>query len=113
MKLLIIGSRSVTSFPLEAHMPAGVTCIISGGARGVDTLAERYADANRLSKIILRPDYARYGKSAPLRRNEEALALCDAVLAVWDGRSRGTKYTISLAERVGKPVSVLLTEPAE
>lgn len=107
MKLLIVGSRSITSFDLTPHLPDEVTLIISGGAGGVDALAEEYADRHRLSKLILRPDYKRFGKGAPLKRNEQMVAAADAVLVVWDGVSRGTKYTIDHARAQGKPVTVV------
>ena len=104
MKLLIAGSRSIRNFDLAPYIPDGVEQVISGGANGVDTLAEEYADKKRISKIILRPDYARYGKSAPLKRNEEMVKMADVVLVIWDGVSRGTKYTIDYAEKQGKKV---------
>ncbi|MBO7169984.1 MAG: hypothetical protein J6W28_02270 [Clostridia bacterium] len=104
MKLLIVGSGSIRDFDLSPHVPEGVEVIISGGANGIDTLAEEYADRNRISKMILRPDYARYGKGAPLKRNEEMVRLADVVLVIWDGVSRGTKYTVDYAEKQGKKV---------
>ena len=104
MKLLIAGSRSIRNFDLAPYIPDGVEQVISGGANGVDTLAEEYADKKRISKIILRPDYARYGKSAPLKRNEEMVKMADVVLVIWDGVSRGTKYTVDYAEKQGKKV---------
>ncbi len=104
MKLLIVGSRSIRNFDLAPYIPDGVEQIISGGANGVDTLAEEYADKKRISKFILRPDYARYGKGAPLKRNEEMVKMADAVLVIWDGVSRGTKYTVDYAEKQGKKV---------
>ena len=107
MKLLIVGSRSITSFDLSPHLPEEASLIISGGAGGVDTLAEEYADRHRISKLILRPDYKRFGKGAPLKRNEQMVAAADAVLVVWDGASRGTKYTIDYAHTQGKPVTVV------
>lgn len=97
MKLLIVGSRSIVDFDLEGLVPDDVDLIISGGARGMDTVAERYADSHSIPKLIIRPRYDRYGRGAPLRRNEEMVDLCDAVLAVWDGESRGTKYTLNYA----------------
>ena len=104
MKVLIVGSRSIRDFDLSPHVPEGVEVVISGRATGVDTLAEEYADRNRISKMILRPDYARYGRGAPLKRNEEMVRLADVVLVIWDGISRGTKYTVDYAEKQGKRV---------
>ena len=107
MKLLIVGSRSLTSFDLSPHIPPGVDTVISGGAGGIDSLAEQYADAHRLSKCILRPRYDLYGRGAPLRRNEQAVDMADAVLAVWDGRSKGTQYTLNYAKQRNKPTTVI------
>ncbi len=107
MKLAIIGSRSITAYPLEDVIPSGVTQIISGGARGVDALVRQYAQEHSIPLTEILPDYDRYGRGAPLRRNEEIVAKADMVLAIWDGQSRGTAYTIRCCRRLGKPVMVL------
>ncbi len=109
MKLLVVGSRSIKDYDLEKHVPADTTMIITGGAAGIDTLAEKYADKKHLSKLILRPEYNLYGRGAPLKRNEKMVELCDMALIVWDGHSRGTKYTINYAEKIGKKI-ILVTE---
>lgn len=106
MKVAVIGSRSLTSYPLEEVIPADVTEIISGGARGADALARAYALAHDIPYTEIRPDYARYGKGAPLRRNLEIIARADLVIALWDGRSTGTAHTIDECRKRGKPVSV-------
>jgi len=108
MKLLIVGSRNIKNFSLSEHVSSKVTLIISGGANGIDRLAEEYADIHRISKLILRPDYARYGKAAPLKRNEEMVALADEVLVIWDGASKGTKYTADFAKKKNKPLTLLV-----
>ncbi len=109
MKLLIAGSRSIKEYDLEKYIPIGTTMIIAGGADGIDTLAEKYADKKHLSKLILRPQYNLYGKSAPLKRNERMVELCDVALIVWDGYSRGTKYTVNYANKIGKKVILINT----
>ncbi len=103
MKLLIVGSRSIKDFDLAPHIPPDVDTIISGGAEGIDALAEQYADAHRLSKYIIRPRYDLYGRAAPIRRNEMMVDLADRVLIVWDGKSRGTRHTITYAQKHAKP----------
>ena len=108
MKLLIVGSRSIQTYDLQKHIPEETTMIITGGANGIDLLAEKYADQKHLSKLVLRPQYNRYGRGAPLKRNEQLVELCDMALIVWDGQSRGTKYTLSYAQKIGKPV-ILIT----
>lgn len=107
MKLLIAGSRSITNFDISPYIPPDTDFIISGGAGGVDTLAESYADKHRISKLILRPQYNIYRRAAPLKRNEQMVELCDAVLIFWDGISRGTKHTIDYADKKGKPITVI------
>ena len=107
MKLLIAGSRSITDFDLAPHIPAETSLIITGGAMGVDMLAEQYADAHKLSKLVLRPNYRHYGRCAPLRRNREMIEIADCILIVWDTRSRGTAYTIKCANELKKPLTVL------
>ena len=107
MKLLIAGSRSIQDFDLSPYISADVDLIIAGGAIGVDTLAEAYADAHRLSKLILRPQYARYGRGAPIKRNQQMVELADEVLLIWDGVSRGTAQTLRYAQKLGKPCRVV------
>ena len=108
MKLLIAGSRSIVEFDLSWHIPEDVDLIISGGAVGIDTLAEQYADAHGIEKLIIRPEYEKFGRAAPIKRNEAMVDLCDAVLAVWDGSSRGTLSVIRYAEKTGKLCEVIL-----
>ena len=108
MNLLIVGSRSIQEYDLQKHIPKETTLILTGGADGIDLLAEKYADQNHLSKLILRPQYNRYGRGAPLKRNEQLVELCDMALIVWDGQSRGTKYTLNYAKKIGKPI-ILIT----
>ena len=108
MKLLIVGSRSISEFDLKNHVTDDIDTIISGGAPGVDTLAEKFADENKLSKIILRPKYNIYGKCAPLKRNEELVQMADKILIIWDGKSKGSLYTIKYAKKLNKEMSVIV-----
>ena len=107
MKIVIAGSRNIDNFDLSQHIPSNVDLIITGGASGIDNLAEKYADKHKISKLIMLPDYKRYGKAAPLRRNEIMVDLADLVIVVWDGKSRGTKYTIDYATKKGKNLIII------
>ena len=109
MKLLVAGSRSINEYNLEKYIPDETTMIITGGADGIDSLAEKFADKKRISKLILRPQYDVYGRAAPLKRNEKLVDICDTALIIWDGHSKGTKYTINYAKKIGKEV-ILITE---
>ncbi|MBQ1205665.1 MAG: DUF2493 domain-containing protein [Clostridia bacterium] len=108
MKVAVIGSRSIASADLKRYIPPDATVIISGGAVGVDALAEKYADERGLKKLIFYPDYELYGKSAPLIRNKLIVDSADLVIAVWDGESRGTEFTISYAKRRNVPCEIYI-----
>ena len=95
MKLMIAGSRSITAFDLSPYVPQETAMIITGGASGVDTLAEAYADKHCISKLVVRPDYPRYGRAAPIKRNENMVDIADCVLVIWDGKSKGSAHTIA------------------
>ena len=107
MKLLIAGSRSIKDFDLSPHISDEVDTIISGGAEGIDSLAELYADKNRLSKFIVRPRYELYGRAAPVKRNKQMVDMADAVLIIWDGRSKGTLHTVKYAQKANKPLTLI------
>ena len=107
MRVAIVGSRNLM-VDIAKYIPANTTEIVSGGARGVDTLAEHWADQNNIPKVIFKPDYKRHGRAAPIKRNVLIVEAADLVVAIWDGESRGTKFTIDYA--VGKPVQIVLIE---
>ena len=103
MKIAIVGSRSITCVDLERFIPPQCTEIVSGGARGVDTCAREYALKHGIKLTEFLPDYDRYGRVAPLKRNDLIVAHADTVYAFWDGTSRGTLYTLRKCHELGKP----------
>jgi len=112
MKVGVVGSRSIKESPrlIEVLNSLGfISLIVSGGAAGVDTLAEWYAHVECIDTLIFKPDYRRYGKRAPLERNTFIVDACDVLVAVWDGVSKGTMDTVSKARKFGK--RVILIEP--
>ena len=108
MRVAIVGSRSLTVQNLEAYLPEGVTEIISGGAREVDTCARQYALRHHLKLTEFLPDYARYGRAAPLKRNITIIENADLVLAFWDGQSRGTQFVVRECRQRGIPLQLFL-----
>ena len=108
MKLAIIGSRTCPPVDIEAYLKYIPDTIVSGGAKGADTYAREFAIKHNLKLIEYLPQYDKYPpKIAPLERNKQIVAECDCLLAFWDGTSRGTKYTIDLAKKMGKPVKII------
>ena len=106
MRVAVIGSRGLQVDHLEDYLPEGVTEIVSGGARGIDTCAKNYALEHDLKLTEFLPEYSRYGRGAPLRRNITIIEYADMVLAFWDGKSRGTKYVIDNCKKRNIPVVV-------
>ena len=106
MKLAIIGSRSIEITNIEQYLPNDVSEIVSGGARGVDRCAEQYAKAHNIKITGFYPDDARYGRIAPLKRNDQIAAYADTVLAFWDGQSTGTIYTLRAFHALNKPIKL-------
>ena len=102
MKLAIIGSRSIKEIDIGKHLPSGVTEIVSGGARGVDEAAKKYALENNIKYTEFLPDYSKYNKAAPLKRNEQIANYSDMALIFWDGASKGTEFTINCFKGLGK-----------
>lgn len=112
MKVLICGSRGIhdPAVVRQAIEQSGMvpTHIISGGARGVDRLAHLYARSNGIDFTEYPPDWDRYGKRAGFLRNYVMVSAADAVIAVWDGVSAGTRHSIDYANSCGKRVFVYL-----
>ena len=108
MKVAVIGSRELKVNNLEKYLPKEVTEIVSGGARGIDTSAREYALKNNIKLKEFLPEYEKYGRSAPLKRNIQIIDYADMVLAFWDGKSRGTKFVIDNCKRIGKRVKIFI-----
>lgn len=119
MKLAIVGSRDFNDYELVAriigtHFYYMVNCIemnddeiISGGARGADTLGKNYAKNCGLKYTEFLPNWNELGKKAGFVRNQQIVDACDMVLAFWDGQSKGTKHTIDLARIAKKPTFIV------
>ena len=108
MKIAVIGSRGITAIDYARIGARPGDTLVSGGARGVDSLAAAWARRNGIAVVEHFPDYRHYGKAAPHVRNRMVVADADRVVAFWDGKSRGTKSTIEEAKRHGKPVEIVV-----
>lgn len=106
MKIAIIGSRNLKVDNLAQYLPDGVTEIVSGGAKGIDSCAREYARVNGIKLTEFLPEYDKYGRGAPLKRNLQIIDYADEVIAFWDGTSRGTKYVIENCKKQNKKITV-------
>lgn len=106
MRIAIVGSRNLNIINLEQYLPNDVTEIISGGAKGVDTSARKFATENNIKLTEILPEYEKYGRSAPIKRNDLIVNAADIVFAFWDGNSRGTKYVIEYCKKTNKPIRI-------
>ena len=110
MKVAVIGSRDLLISGLEKYLPAETTELVSGGARGIDRCAREYALQHGLKLTEFLPEYEKYGRSAPIRRNCQIIDYADLVLAFWDGESRGTAFVIRRCRELNKPLRVFSTQ---
>lgn len=110
MKVIIAGSREITDMEVlyDAINDSGfyLSEIVSGGARGVDTLAIQTADDKKIPLKVFPAKWDIFGKSAGYKRNVEMAEYADALIAVWDGVSKGTKHMIDIANNKGLEVFV-------
>lgn len=108
MKIAVIGSRSLTVRNLEKYLPKETTEIVSGGAIGIDSCAREYALINKIKLTEFLPEYKKYGRYAPLKRNLKIIDYADLVLAFWDGKSRGTKYVIENCKKKNRKIRIFI-----
>ncbi len=109
MKIAIIGSRSIKSIDLNEYVTDNDE-IVSGGARGIDTLAAEFAKKRGIKLTEFLPEYEKYGKAAPIIRNKQIVDYADKVIAFWDGKSKGTKHTIEYAEKINKNCDIFIIQ---
>lgn len=105
--IAVVGGRDFNDYPrlcekilhyVNEVCPNEPYRIVSGGAKGADSLGERFADEHGVEKKIFPAEWDKYGKSAGYKRNKTIVAHSDFVIAFWDGKSRGTENTIHLAK---------------
>ena len=92
---------------LQNKMKTHNVIIVSGHATGADSLGEKFAADHNLKCELYPADWERHGRAAGPIRNEEMAEVSDALIAFWDGKSRGTKSMIEIARRKGLQVAVV------
>ena len=115
IKIVIAGCRNFNNYELAKEFidlcisdirGENEIVIISGGAKGADSIGEQYAKENGFEIQRFPADWKRYGRSAGPKRNKEMAEYCDFAICFWDGKSKGTKSMIGYAEKLGKIVKI-------
>lgn len=106
MKTIIAGSRTVSKDDVEDAMQEcpitrDITTVVSGTARGADTYGEEWAGVWGVNIVRFPADWDKFGRAAGMIRNGEMAEFADALIAVWDGNSPGTRNMIANAKQRG------------
>jgi len=109
MKVAVIGSRTFDNYEeVKRTLSAiDITILVSGGAKGADTLGEQYAKENNIPTKIFLPDWEKHGKAAGFIRNTDIINEAELVVAFWDQNSSGTKDSIEKADKAGKKILII------
>ncbi len=110
MKLAVIGIKQFSDYSqLKSVLDSisGISVIISGDAPGTDALARKYAHQHNIKLLEFPPDFKRSGNEAKHIRDRLIVEHCDEVIAFWDGKCKGTKYTMDYARQQNKPVTII------
>lgn len=118
MITVIAGTRAICDYEVLkqaiAESQFTITRVLSGDARGVDKLGIQWAKENRIPVERFIPQWrdsrGNFCRYAGFNRNEDMAKACEALIAVWDGRSKGTKHMIDAATRAGRKVFVKIIE---
>lgn len=107
----VIGSRSFSNYELLASSLNNYVykgdVIVSGGAKGADSLAERFAKENSIEFVVYPANWEKFGKSAGFKRNVDIVNSSDIIIAFWDGKSKGTMHSIELAKKMNKKTIII------
>lgn len=114
-RVIVAGSRGFFDYDLmrreldelfwvSSEFDDGDIKIISGMADGADSLAIRYADERKLTKILFPANWNKYHRVAGFLRNEDMLSVATHLVVFWDGKSSGTRHMIEIAKAKGIPV---------
>lgn len=119
MKVIVAGSRAgvvyaqvVAAIELSGWQDQ-ITEVVCGGCRGVDNMGRLWTQGRETIRVVLfQAQWEQYGRAAGPIRNRRMAEYADALVAVWDGRSRGTKNMIETMRELSKPVFVYSSKEA-
>lgn len=114
VKLAIVGSRSFEDYDLlkryifDHYNINEIACIVSGGAKGADSLAKRFSIEYSIKLIEFLPEWEKYGKGADYVRNKLIWENADEGLAFWDGKSKGTQHSFEISKKLNKTCHIVM-----
>lgn len=108
----VVGSRDFDDYELLCKQldPIEIRSIVSGGAKGADSLAERYAQEHGIPIKVILPNWQLYGRGAGMVRNQAIVETACMVVAFWDGSSKGTANSIDHARKLSKSLMIVRYE---
>ena len=110
MKLLISGSKKITDCDLSKYIPENTDFIITGENKGIEAIARKYADDNKIGKQIFISDHISFGKNAVKIRNRSMVDAADEVLIFADGKTKSSIEISNYASRKRKSVTIVFVE---
>lgn len=102
-----LNPHSPKNIPNKLSKNIIITEVVSGGAKGIDTLGEHWAKNNDIPIKVFQANWDLHGKSAGIIRNKEMGNYADILVAFWDYKSRGTKHMIGYMHSLDKPVYII------
>lgn len=121
-KVAVIGSRSFNDreklYSVLNKNKDKIKLVVSGGARGADTLATQWASDYGVPYLVFpalwrNPETLAFDRGAGMRRNRLIIEYSDVVIAFYDGSSRGTANSIEIAQQLKKPIKIILFQNGE
>ena len=107
MKSIVVGSRGIEDYQLVSRAiemaPWTITEVVSGCARQVDRLGERWAAVRNIPVKLFPVEWERLGKAASFLRNEQMARYAEALVAVWDQKSNGSRHMVHRAASYSLP----------
>lgn len=116
MDIGVVGSRNFNDYELlksvldDFKSKNNVVRVVSGGAKGADTLGHKWAVENKLYVDTYSPNWRKFGKGAGYIRNITIIDNSNVIIAFWDGKSKGTKHTIDNTKKKGKKCIIIYTD---
>lgn len=110
-KVIIAGGRDFNDYDMLKFrigiLGINIDEIVSGGAKGADSLGEQFAKEKSIKVIKFPADWVKHKKGAGFIRNVEMAEYANILIAFWDGKSSGTKHMIDTATKLGLQVHII------